>query len=49
MKMMNSPLGRPGAMLFARSLLSAGDLRVARNQANAVANLPAGGLMCELD
>jgi hypothetical protein len=34
--------------LIARSLLSAGDFRVAQNQANAVANLPAGGLMCDV-
>jgi hypothetical protein len=35
--------------LLARSLLSAGNFRVAPNQANAVANLPTGGLMCDVD
>jgi hypothetical protein len=30
--------------VLVRSLLSAGNLRIARNRANAVANLPAGGL-----
>jgi hypothetical protein len=36
------------AVLIARSLLSAGDFRVAQNQGNAVASLPTGGLKCDV-
>jgi hypothetical protein len=45
----NHQSGLETAVLLARFLLSAGDFRVAPNQANAVANLPTGGLKCDVD